>query len=225
MPVRRVNLITDEIYHIINRSIDSIQIFKQSPEYQVFLEAAFYYQNVNFPCKYSEFRRREIKKRNEILDNLKKENNLRVEIICYCLMPNHYHFLLKQRQDGGISNFIMSLCGSYSHYFNIKYKRKGPLFEDRFRAVEIETDEQLLHVNRYIHLNPYSADLVKNKNELINYPFSSFPEYLNESDSFCQKEIITENFKDVHSYKEFVLNQRDYQKTLQRIRKHEPGSC
>ena len=76
-----------------------------------------------------------------------------MEIICYCLMPNHLHLLLRQLMDGGISKFMSNFANSYTRYFNTKSKRKGPVFEGKFKAKRIETDEQLLHLSRHIHLN------------------------------------------------------------------------
>ena len=134
-------------------------------------------------------------------------------------MINHYHLLLKQIKNNGIFNFIRLLNNSYSHYFNTKYKRKGSLFEGRFKAARIENDAQLLHLSRYIHLNPYSSFLVKNSEELISYPFSSLSEYLRQNkDNICHKEIVLGQFSDFKDYKKFVLNQADYQRSLQGIK-------
>lgn len=117
--------------------------------------------------------------------------------------------------DGGISKFMSNFANSYTRYFNTKSKRKGPVFEGKFKAKRIETDEQLLHLSRYIHLNPHSSFVVKNLKELESDPYSSFPEYIQETDtSFCNKEIILGHFWDTVSYKEFVFDQADYQREL-----------
>jgi putative transposase len=75
-------------------------------------------------------------------------------------MPTHIHLVLRQLKDGGISKFMSNILNSYSRYFNIKHNRKGPLWEGRFRKVLVGSDEQLLHLTRYVHLNPVTACLV-----------------------------------------------------------------
>lgn len=84
-----------------------------------------------------------------------------LEIISYCLMPNHFHLLVKQVIDHGIVKCLNNFSNSYTRYFNIRHDRVGPLFQGRFKAVRIETDEQLLQVSRYIHLNPVASSLIE----------------------------------------------------------------
>ena len=157
-------MVTNEYYHVLNRGVASQPIFSSKRDYRRIIATIFYYQNKEVPLKYSKFLRLAKKKRTEILENLKIRKKYRVEIICYCLMPNHIHLLLKQAIDEGISRFMSDLTNSYTRYFNTKNKRKGPLFEGKFRAIRVETDEQLLHLSRYIHLNPYSSYVVKDFN-------------------------------------------------------------
>jgi len=141
------------------------------------------------------------------------------DVVAWCLMPNHFHLLLKQTKNAGIENFLQRVAGSCSHYFNTKYKRKGPLFEGRFQAIRIESDEQLLHLSRYIHLNPYSGYVVKTLRQLEDYPYSSFPEYIEKKEvEVCNKDIILEEFDTPKSYKKFVFDQADYQRSLERIK-------
>ena len=80
-----------------------------------------------------------------------------VDLICFCLMPNHFHLLLRQIEEDGIVKFVRNFQIGYSRYLNEKEKRSGALFEGQFKAVRVENDEQLIHVSRYIHLNPYSS--------------------------------------------------------------------
>ena len=134
-------------------------------------------------------------------------------------MPNHFHFLLKQVANRGISKFISNFTNSYTRYFNTKNKREGALFKGKFKSVRIESDEQLLHVSRYTHLNPYSSYVIKTLEELENYPYSSLPEYLQRSPKgSCQKEIILDQFKNLNSYKNFVFDQANYQRELENIK-------
>ena len=135
-------------------------------------------------------------------------------------MPNHIHLLLKQVTDNGITDFMWKVSDSYTHYFNIKKSRKVPLFEGRFKSVRIESEQQLLHVSRYIHLNPYSSGLVKKISELKDYAYSSLPEYFGLiKNGICQKDIVLSYFKKPGSYKDFIVGQADYQRELE-ILKH-----
>lgn len=219
MPARRVPLVTGEFYHIINRGNASVPIFKTKRDYHRFFETFLYYQNCDLSMRYAKLFTLSLKEREDLLNKLKEKRKLWVEVIAYCLMPNHFHFLLKQVDDKGISNFIRLLGNSYSHYFNTKYKRKGGLFEGRFKAIRIETDSQLLHLSRYIHLNPYSSFLIKNLDELIKYPFSSLSEYLGLSKTkVCQKESILSSFSNQEDYKKFIFDRADYQRSLEEIK-------
>lgn len=219
MPARTIPLITDEIYHVLNRGHNSVPIFNNKYNFQKFVQTFLYYQNTNPPLRFSQFNNLPNSERSQLTGETKNKQDFLVEIIAYCLMPNHYHFILKQRKEKGIVNFIRRFTNSYSRYFNTKYKRKGALFGGRFQAIRIETEEQLLHLSRYIHLNPYSSYLVKNFQALLEYPFSSLPEYIGSlKENPCQKQIILDHFGNSGSYKNFVINQADYQKTLEHIK-------
>lgn len=219
MPARAISLATGETYHILNRGLNLIPIFSQKRDCQRFLDSFLFYQHHRPPVKFSLLKTLPREQKNKLLERMRKEKDWEIEIIAYCLMPNHFHFLLKQLKDNGIVNFIGNLNNSYSHYFNTKYERKGPLFEGRFKSIRVETDEQLLHLSRYIHLNPYSSFIVKNLNRLVEYPYSSFREYLSQSGAgFCQKEIVLNQFSTFDDYREFVFNQADYQRTLDQIK-------
>jgi putative transposase len=133
-------------------------------------------------------------------------------------MPNHYHLLLKQTKREGISEFIRLSSNSYAKYYNTKHKRTGPLFQGRFKAVRIQTDEQLLHVSRYIHLNPYTSSLVKTFKRLLSYPYSSLKEFANNTSGCCSKKPVLEHFENPDKYIRFVKNNADFQKSLQKIK-------
>ena len=219
MPLRTVPLVTEEIYHVLNRGNASIPIFKNKYDFQKFVQTFAYYQHANPLLRYSKFADLSVSERDRSLKEIKSKKDLLVEIIAYCLMPNHFHFMLKQKKNDGILNFIRLSTNSHSHYFNIKHKRKGVLFEGRFKAVRIESDSQLTHLSRYIHLNPYSSFIVKDFENLIKYPFSSFAEYIGFSkESICHKQIVLNQFGSPNKYKNFVLDQADYQKKLELIK-------
>ena len=133
-------------------------------------------------------------------------------------MPNHIHFLLKNLKENGISTFMRKFQDSYAKYFNTKFSRTGVLFQHMFKAVRIETDEQLIHVSRYIHLNPATAYLIEIE-KLRYYPWSSYPYYVNgDSPIYLSKEQILSFFKSPEDYEQFVLDQADYQRELDQVK-------
>lgn len=219
MPLRQTPLVTNEIYHVINRGTGSIPIFNNDWNYNRFLEILFYYQNTNPPKRFSKFLQLPTDERDKIIEDLVRQKSFWVEIIAYCLMSNHFHLLVKQIKDKGIFNFMSLFQNSYARYFNLKSSRKGGLFEDRFKAIRVETDPQLLHLSRYIHLNPYSSYIVKDFPTLLKYPYSSLPEYLGlTKTTHCQKELILNQFSDIDDYKKFIFDRADYQRSLEQIK-------
>lgn len=219
MPIRTTPLVNNEIYHVLNRGNGAIPIFKTQWDYKKFLEIMFYYQNISPPKRLSQFLLLPASERANFETEFRQKKDFLVEIIAYCLMPNHFHLLLKQIKDNGINKFMRLFQNSYSHYFNNKNNRKGPLFEDRFKAILVETNNQLLHLSRYIHINPYSSHLVKDFSSLLAYKYSSLPEYLAPVNlQYCQKEIVLGQFPSSSAYKKFILDQADYQRSLEQIK-------
>ncbi|MBU1256230.1 transposase [Patescibacteria group bacterium] len=109
------------------------------------------------------------------------KNSTGVEIICYCLMPNHIHLLAKPNMDESLSNFMLRLSTSHSKYLNIKYNLVGSLFQGRFKTVLIDNENYFKHLIRYIHINPLSLSLSLDK--LHKYKWSSYGNYLNPQKS------------------------------------------
>lgn len=219
MPIRKIPLINNEIYHIYNRSISSIPVFVSKRDYQRGLEILNYYQFAKPPLSFSKSKKLSIKERAKLLENLTKKGRL-AKIICFCLMPNHFHFLLKQIKEGGVSKLIANFQNSYTRYFNIKNKRIGPLFQGAFKAVRVETDEQFVHVSRYIHLNPYSSAVIDSFEKLEKYPWSSFREYLqyNQGRKISFPEEVLNLFQNPQEYRKFIFDQADYQRELEKIK-------
>lgn len=217
MPGRLTPLVEGEIYHILNRSISHQPLFTGNREYRRALDGMYFYSFNSLPLKFSYFLKLSREKRENIINKLLQGKKL-VEIICFCLMPNHFHFLLKQIAEKGIAEFMSNFQNSYTRYFNTRHKRIGPLFQGPFKAVRVETDEQLLHLSRYIHLNPHSSYVVKNIKDLEKYQWSSFLEYLEKRKGFCQKEIVLSFYRAPENYKKFVCDQAEYQRELQKIK-------
>ncbi len=177
-------------------------IFDNVFDYKHFISTFLYYQVDGPKPRFSFFR-----KQPTVLENSAKI----VEVICYCLMPNHFHFLLRQKEENGITEFISKLSNSYTRYFNVKNKRVGPLFQGEFKSVYVESNEQLLHLSRYIHLNPLIGYVTK---YLKTYRWSSYPEYLGLAKGICSKDEVLGQFKSVKDYEQFVMDQVDYARAL-----------
>lgn len=207
MPSRIIPFVNGEYYHIFNRGVAQMPIFSNYRDYKRFSKTVSYYL-VDGP-----------KPRFSFFDPKKHQLNSGkkiINIIAYCFMPNHFHFLLQQTKEGGITEFVGRISNSYTKYFNIKRERAGPLLQGEFKAVHIETNEQLLHVSRYIHLNPLVGYLIK---DLEDYRWSSFNEYMGKNTmKLCDKEIILNQFKSAKEYKQFILDQEDYGKQLEYIK-------
>ena len=220
MPRRKTILANDQIYHVFNKAIDGKNIFQQKADLDRALMSFWYYQFISPSIPLSRYlelpKKVLINYHNHLIESKKS-----VEVYCYCFMNNHFHLLLKQLSSGGISSYLSNIQNSYTRYYNTKNNRKGALLLNQFKAVRIETDEQLVHVSRYIHLNPLTGYLIKNKSELQNYPYSSFSEYLgkgNEIYNISNPEFILGSFKNKNDYKQFVYNRVEYQRELDRIK-------
>ncbi|MFA5271771.1 MAG: transposase [Candidatus Omnitrophota bacterium] len=214
-------LVTGEVYHALTRSIANFKIFNNEVDFSRMKDVLKYYQFKSPLKSFSAFNKLADKKLIfSQSDNFAKTTNKLVKVIAWCLMPTHIHLVLKQSKDGGISRFMNNILNSYSRYFNIKHNRKGPLWEGRFKKILVESDEQLLHLTRYIHLNPVTAGLIDRPED---WPASSYGGYVVSDDSennlCCYHELLDIN---PATYKKFVDDRISYQKELIRI-KHLAG--
>ncbi|MCL5783910.1 MAG: transposase [Patescibacteria group bacterium] len=209
MPYRVTPLANDNFYHVYNRGVEKRVIFTENRDFKRFLQTLYYYQFTGPKPAFSKHLQFKIKDFSR--------NPKIVEIVCYCLMPNHFHLLLRQVKENGISEFMGKVLNSYAKYFNTKYKRVGPLFQGAFRTVLVENDDQILHLSRYIHLNPYVNELTS---EIETYPHSSYPYFIGlSSDLLCIKDHIINFFKDGNGYRDFVAGHSDYARELE-LMKH-----
>lgn len=214
--MRKDLLRVGEVYHIFNKSIAEFKIFNSDSEFSRMLGVIRYYQREKPTIKFSRFiNLSKAKESNLNRDILLLDKEKLVDIIAYCLMPTHLHLILKQLKENGISIFMNNILNSYTRYFNIKHKRKGPLWEGRFKSVLIKTDEQLLHLTRYIHLNPVTAFLVDRPEE---WSTSSYREYLLEGNSgkICKYGEILDI--EPNAYRKFVEDRVSYQRELAKIK-------
>ena len=131
----------------------------------------------------------------------------KVTIIAYCLMPNHYHFLIRQETDKPLSKFINVLFNSYVQAINQQQGRTGTLFEGRFRHVRVDRDEYLVHLCRYIHNNPVKANLVKAPED---WSYSDYLEWIGQKPGmFIDEDFIKERFSKPEEYSQFVMDNLD----------------
>lgn len=217
MPGRLTPLVNDQVYHVFNRGMNHQPTFLSKLEYKRARLVIDFYRFSNLPTRLSKLLTLSNEDRTKIMDNLKKENDKLIDILAFCLMPNHFHFLLRQLKDKGISKFLGNFQNSYTRYFNTRNERDGSLFLDQFKAVLIRTEEQLIHVSRYIHLNPFASYVVKDLDKLFTYPWSSLSEYLGSKPEICELETIMSYFKIPKAYQKFIEDQADYQKQLHKI--------
>ncbi|OGD66974.1 hypothetical protein A3F08_00175 [Candidatus Berkelbacteria bacterium RIFCSPHIGHO2_12_FULL_36_9] len=202
----------DNVYHVYNRGVAKQKIFHDEQDYRHFLFTLSYYREEKLERRLSKVSSDE---RNEILS--KEPKNPLVEILAYCLMPNHFHLILRQLTDGGISTFLRRSMNSYTRAYNTRYNRVGTIFQGRFAAVLIENDEQLLHVCRYNDLNPFVAKIVKAPKD---YEWSSFESnYLHKvSSRLCHPEFVLSIVGSPERYQKFVEDYASYAQDLASIK-------
>lgn len=216
MPSRKTPLITGQIYHIMNRGVNHQPIFNDKRDYKRALELLSFYRFAKQPLRFSFFNRL---KQSEKESLFQVEKQKLVTLLAFCFMPNHFHMLLRQEADNGISKFMADFQNSFTRYFNTRHKRIGHLFQGQFKAVRIETGDQLLHTSRYIHLNPYTSYVLKTLDELKRYPWSSLRQYIDkEADGVCEVESTISSFPSRGKYLEFIQDQKDYQRSLEQIK-------
>jgi putative transposase len=145
-----------------------------------------------------------------VLDNLKKDkikkivNTRYVELVVFALMQNHFHLIVHEFQEGGISQYMQRALNSYTKYFNTKYGKSGHLFQGPYQIIHIKNNEQLLHLSAYAHRNPREIAQWNNKEHL--FPWSSYQDYIKENrwGELLKHQIITEQFSSPEDYRNFV---------------------
>jgi putative transposase len=216
--IRKEPLITNEVYHVFNRSIAGFHIFNNNEEFLRMKQLIKYYQ-IDNELKFSAFielKQMQEKGFNSYFNEISAGKDKIVQIIAYSFMPTHIHLILKQLAENGIVDYMIKISDSYTRYFNTLYKRKGPLWESRFKNVLVKNDEQLLHLTRYAHLNSVTAKLV---NRPEDWEFSSYKEYLGkikDNSAICQFNDLLEI--EPSQYRKFVNNQISYQRELSKIK-------
>lgn len=205
-------------YHLFNRGSHKNKIFLDKEDYDTFMEVVEYYLNYPlgkpFSLLYRDFNKNDVDENYVKVRNLDPKMDVKssFDIVCFCLMPNHYHFLLKQvnnsNAQNSITNFMRRLNITYSMYFNHKYKHSGNLLQGRYKNVLVKTDSQLLHLSKYIHKNP--EEVFRKNKKLSSYKYSSYPSYIKIKNSYSNLvkiDSILLNFSNNNpslSYKQYV---------------------
>lgn len=208
---------TGQFYHLYNKSLDSLTPFLDDRYAYHMLKLAWFYRSTDNKVSYSLFNNSPVDLRARLSNNINNSLSFQVEILSHCLMDNHYHFLLRQNKDYGISRFMNNIINAFTRYYNISINRKGPIFLPRYKSRIVHTEEQLIHLSRYIHLNPYSSGKVESFKELCQYRFSSLYEYLSQPKLVNTSYVLKSGYflGNKTKYKSFITNHADYQRSLE----------
>lgn len=216
-----------QYYHLYNRGVDKRTIFLDDFDRQRFLDTLRLARLSNSP-KLS-WLKKQIKIGNiSPVDLNKLEEKYGpslLDIVAYSLMPNHFHFQAKELVEDGVSKFFQKLGTSYVMYFNIKHERTGRLFETQYKSVLIETDEQLIHLSRYIHVNPFNSSKISiSLKQLKTYPWTSLPDYLGtRKQPFCDPAEVMAFFSSPDDYWKFLKGNIDKEEILSAELVLDPG--
>ncbi len=200
----------NQMWHVYNRGSFGRNIFTDERDYSTFLS----YFKI---CLTDEFPDEETYKDVPYIEDIIRIRRLNlykeVELISYCLMPNHFHLLLYQYSAEGISKLMRSIMTGYSMYYNRRHKSYGHLFQGTYKASLINSDSYWMHISRYIHLNPIDI-----KKDYISYKYSSYKYYINkQAPTWLHPEHITGSFNN-NEYAQFVISYLEEKKEFDEIK-------
>lgn len=204
--MRKTPFVNGEYYHIYNRGVDKRNTFEDQEDFDRFFQSMKEF-NVIEPV--GSIHELTFKKKNPKLGGSTSKSGRLVDFISYCINPNHYHFILSQTVEGGVSEFMKRLSGGYTYYFNNKKKRSGALFQGRFKSIHINSNEYLLHLSAYVNLNNRVHQLGGSTSKLVK---TSWDEYVNTKKvrhtpvTFCNKRVVLGQFSTPYEYRSFAEN-------------------
>ena len=206
--MRKVPFINGEHYHVYNRGVDKRNIFLSEKDIERFLQSMEEFNVIN-PIG-SLYQNSFVKRGGLGCQTAKPaEKSIKlVEFVTYCINPNHYHFILRQVSDGGISEFMKRLGGGYTWFFNNKYNRNGVLFQGKFKAIHIDSNEYLLHLSAYVNLNYQVHNKLGGPTAKLTR--TSWNEYMRRKNKnekqkdFCEKSIVLGQFNNLLEYQKFA---------------------
>jgi len=202
--MRKVKISIGEYYHVYNRGNNKQNIFLDSRDWIRFLFLILYLQS---PVNFSQIGRSVSSYNKRSVFGIPTEKiikNRYVELISFTLMPNHFHLVIREFKENGISQYMQRILNAYTKYFNTKYEKSGHLFQGPFKIVHIEDNEQLLHLSAYIHRN--QREIKQWENKEYEFPWSSYGDYVVENrwGELLKQQIIVEQFSTIQEYKKFV---------------------
>jgi len=205
--MRNIQISIDECYHIYNRGTRKRIIFHNTVDYSRFLFLILFLQSPLVFDQISRRVRRFVQHRvfdTDAEDAAQIIKGRYVELIAFCLIPNHFHLILKETQEHGIARYMQRVLNGYTKYYNTKYEVSGHLFQGPYKAVHVEDNDQLLYLSTYIHRNV--MELQQWKNKWQKYEWSSYLDYIGENrwDKLLSTELILGQFKAASEYEEFV---------------------
>jgi len=205
MPAKNIvkQYVENGVYHVYNRGVEKRTIFLDDRDYKTFLYfLKQYLTEEDDPVKDpTNYKGRTFVRRSFVG---------RIELLAYCLMPNHFHLLIKQKGENDLKEFMQCLATSYSLYFNDRYERVGSLFQGRYKGVLVRDDNYLLHLSRYIHLNPIKDDKGPTFVKMQEYDWSSYQDYFGKRNTkWVKPELILGYFED--NKKQKIIDKSTYQ--------------
>ncbi len=205
--MRKTDFVNDQFYHVYNRGVDHRFVFGDSFDMSRFYQSMEEFNSIEPIGSIYENRFRKTNPLPQLGRATSKLQKL-VNIVAYCLNENHYHFILEQLVNGGISEFMKCLGGGYTKYFNNKIKRSGVLFQGQFKSKHIDSNEYLLHLSAYVNLNNrVHTATVSLGHATSKLSKSSWDEYMkNGKEGICAKDIIFKQFNNIREYEKFSLN-------------------
>ncbi len=219
--MQREPFVEGEFYHVYNQGVEKRNICSDEYDANRFLVSMSIFNSVD-PIGSIYEQSFEGKQSNKLGGRTAKSNERLVNIVAYCLNPNHFHLLLEQVAEKGISEFMKRLSGGYTWYFNNRYKRRGHLFQGPFRSIHVNTDKYLLHLSAYINLNNRVHQI---DDELAKLVRSSWSEYVESAEKqVCEKDVTLGQFKNKNEYKVYaedalsiMLERKKNEKEIRRL--------
>jgi putative transposase len=221
--MRKTEFANGEYYHIYNRGVDKREVFLGGKDYERFLLSIKEFNREDAIGSLYEKYLRE-KKINRVGESgggstsiMEVEPPRLIEIIAYCLNPNHYHIIIKQEQNNSIVKFMQKLGTSYAMYFNKKFERSGVLFQGKFKSIHINSNEYLLLLSAYVNANHEIHGFLEK-----DWPYSSFLDYTGKRDGkLCNKEIILGQFdNNFGEYEKYIKNNANYFKDKKELEEY-----
>lgn len=220
MPSRYDVFYNGGIYHIYNKTIDSRRIFSDEICQEFINTFCYYRSDLSSKLRCSLFKQLPENIYRSRWEEIFYQKSFIVDILSFCLIPNHFHFLIKQLKEKGVIRFMSNISNSLTRYYNIKNQRKGPLFLPQFKSKRILSQEHLIYVSRYVHTNSYAHGIVKNIEDIFGYPYSSIKSFVSLVNNLkINTDKVMFSFgNNGQKYKEFILKNAEDQKMREMVK-------